>query len=120
MLDWYGVTELGSWRAATMPRGGILFHANPGEATLWEWWRQPRVKAGRASLPSKQMADDTGMLGYRSRTTALVFASVSSDDFRQVGPPVGPRSMKVGRRRLGGLLPHVDAVRPVESLTVLQ
>ncbi len=64
------------------------FHArNLMKRPLWEWWRQPRVAAGRgASLPSKiRDGRNGGCWGIAPGRDGTCFASVSSDDFRQVG-----------------------------------
>ncbi len=55
MLDWAWCHGAGSEGCRHAGVGGILFHArNLMKRPLWEWWRQPRMAAGRgASLPSK-------------------------------------------------------------------
>ncbi len=54
-LDWAWCHGAGSEGCRHAGVGGILFHArNLMKRPLWEWWRQPRMAAGRgASLPSK-------------------------------------------------------------------
>ena len=74
--------------------GGILFMQETlVKRPLWEWWRQPRVAAGRgASLPSKTDGGrDGGCWGIAPDVTALVLlrfrrmTSVRLDSVDSVG-----------------------------------
>ena len=74
-LDWAWCHGAGSEGCRHAGVGGILFHArNLMKRPLWEWWRQPRMAAGRgASLPSKTRDGRDGDAGASlPDVTALV------------------------------------------------
>ena len=89
MLDWAWCHGAGSEGCRHAGVGGILFHArNLGEATSLGVVATATCGCFTVGhhCHQKQMADETGDAGASlPDVTALVFASVSSDDFRQVG-----------------------------------